>query len=166
MKCPHCLDSFFPAMSDCFLSWDNGRGHAVTDSEGHHWKYQFTVCPSCKRVIIWLRLVDNAGVEIRSMMVWPKGTARAPLPKEVDEKFASDYRQACLVLADSPNASAALGRRCLQRILREKAGIGKSNLYDEIEQVITSKTLPSDLAEALHTVMGPRCFRSPSWAFA
>lgn len=52
----------------------------------------------------------------------------------------------------SPKASAALSRRCLQHVLREKAGVKKGNLYDEIEEIVSSGKLPSDLAEALHHV--------------
>ena len=87
---------------------------------------------------------------MEEILVWPRGIARAPLPPEVIEPFRSDYREACNVLADSPKASAALSRRCLQHVLREKAGVKKPNLHDEIEAVV--QTLPPDLAEALHHV--------------
>lgn len=81
-----------------------------------------------------------------------QGNARAPLPAEVTDPYASDYREACNSLADSPKASAALSRRCLQALLRDKAGVKQGNLYDEIEEVVNSGKLPSDLAEALHHV--------------
>lgn len=76
----------------------------------------------------------------------------SPLPAEVTDPYASDYSEACNVLADSPKASAALGRRCLQALLRDKAGVKKADLYNEIEEVVTSGKLPSDLADALHHV--------------
>lgn len=153
MKCPNCLENFFPEASENYLNWNYGSGSAVTDADGY-WKYRFTVCPACRRVTVWLRTVDkeNENIEIRYVMVWPKGIARSPLAKEVTDPFASDYREAWNVLADSAKASAALSRRCLQRLLREKAGVKKSDLYDEIEEVIGSQTLPSDLADALHHV--------------
>ncbi len=44
--------------------------------------------------------------------------------------------------------SAALSRRCLQALLREKAGVKPSDLSREIDQVVASKTLSPDLAEA------------------
>jgi len=85
-------------------------------------------------------------------LVRPKGTARAPLPAEVPGKFADDYREACLVFADSAKASAALSRRCLQNLIREHAGVKPGNLFDEIQEVLDSGKLPADLADALHAV--------------
>jgi hypothetical protein len=70
----------------------------------------------------------------------------------VPEEFAADYREACLTLSDSPKASAALSRRCLQHILRETAKVKPSNLADEIQMVIDSKTLPSHLVESLDAI--------------
>jgi hypothetical protein len=72
------------------------------------------------------------------------------MPPEVIELFSSDYREACLVLSDSPKASAALSRRCLQLLLREKLGVKPDKLYDEIEAVLSK--VPSYLADALHEV--------------
>ena len=38
-------------------------------------------------------------------------------------------QEACLVLPDSPKASVALSRRCLQHILREAAKVKHGDLY-------------------------------------
>jgi hypothetical protein len=57
-----------------------------------------------------------------------------------------------LILWDSPKASAALSRRCLQNILREKANVKKSDLNNEIDQVIDSKQLPSHLSESIDAI--------------
>ena len=89
---------------------------------------------------------DSADMEIRA---WPKEVDRPPLPPEVVEPYASDYYEACSVLADSPRASAALSRRCLQALLREKAGVGPGDLSSEIEQALASKTLPPELASMM-----------------
>jgi Domain of unknown function (DUF4145) len=56
------------------------------------------------------------------------------------------------VLADSEKASAALSRRCLQHLLREKAGVKKGDLATEIQMVLDSKQLPSHLAEDLDAI--------------
>jgi len=66
--------------------------------------------------------------------------------------FAEDYIEACLVLPDSPKASAALSRRCLQHLLREEAKVKPGNLADEIQQVMDSQTLPSHVAEVVDAV--------------
>jgi hypothetical protein len=64
--------------------------------------------------------------------------------------LANDYREAALVLTDSPKASAALSRRCLQHLLHEVAGIKRANLDQEIEEAM--KSAPSYLADQLHAV--------------
>jgi hypothetical protein len=85
-------------------------------------------------------------------MVHPKNIARAPVPAEVPTEFAGDYSEACLVVPDSEKASAALSRRCLQNLLREKAGLKKGDLANEIQAVLDSKQLPSHLADDLDAV--------------
>ena len=85
-------------------------------------------------------------------MVRPKGISRTPLPPEVLEQFAYDYKEACLVLPDSEKASAALSRRCLQNLLREVANVKPRDLFSEIQQTIDSKQLPSYLTDGLDAV--------------
>lgn len=157
MRCPHCLESFHDESYVVEILYRNARlVEKVPNQQNQtNWQAITRVCPACGRAIIfllahrWHLLRGNYTEEIQ---VWPKGMARAPLPKEVTDPFAADYREACNVLADSPKASAALSRRCLQMLLREKAGVKKTELYNEIEEVIKSGTLPSDLADALHHV--------------
>ena len=85
--------------------------------------------------------------------VYPKAIARNPVPPEVDDQsLVADYKEACLVLADSAKASAALSRRCLQHILREKASVKHADLSAEIDEVIASGKLPADLADHLDSV--------------
>jgi hypothetical protein len=66
--------------------------------------------------------------------------------------YADDYREACLVLSDSPKASAALSRRCLQNLLREVEKVKPGNLADEIEQVIKGGKLPSFLVQSIDAI--------------
>jgi len=82
-------------------------------------------------------------------LVLPKAISRSPLSTDVPEEYASDYREACLVLSDSPKASAALSRRCLQNIIHNFFGIKGRNLSDEIDQLIASNKLPSYVSEAV-----------------
>jgi len=82
----------------------------------------------------------------------PFTSSRPPVPSEVETIFASDYNEACLILTLSPKASAALSRRCLQNILREKAGVKKGDLANEIQQTIDSKSLPSHLSESIDAI--------------
>ncbi|MCH7575862.1 MAG: DUF4145 domain-containing protein [Candidatus Marinimicrobia bacterium] len=78
--------------------------------------------------------------------------SREPIGPEIPEDISADYYEACMVLDDSPKASAALSRRCLQHLLREHANVSPGNLADEIQQVIDSNQLPSHLAESIDAI--------------
>lgn len=147
MKCPHCLVEYHAKVTE---------GRIGADVDGHYW-LETDICPACKRMIVcfvegeaestqygWVKSGETA-----RRLVRPAGISRAPLPAAVPKEFTEDYLEASLVLADSPKASAALSRRCLQHLLREKVGVTPGNLASEIQQVLESGNLPSDLAESV-----------------
>jgi len=138
MKCPHCLTSIHDDYDKVSIGGDvDGR-----------WEVAYQDCPECGKNIVFLVLLNH-----RSFLVYPKGINRNPLPKEVDdEKVINDYNESSLVIVDSPKASAALSRRCLQYILREKGKIKIGNLANEIQQIIDAAQLPSYLLESLDAV--------------
>ena len=145
MKCPHCRESFTGIWREQELGTDKFS----------LWWIRGIKCPACENYIFFLRRSipqQHGDREIVDIMVWPKAQARATLSSDVPAKFADEYREACLVLTDSPKASAALSRRCLQGLLRERGGVKPGDLADEIQQVLDSKTLPSHLAEAIDAV--------------
>ena len=143
MKCPHCLENFHPSL----------QTREVIQDEDGVWEVQSAMCPNCKKATIFLSTKKTLQHDPhRQIQIWPKEINRSPLPPEVTEPFASDYYEACFVLAYSPRASAALSRRCLQALLREKAGVKPSDLSREIDQVVASKTLSPDFAEALDDI--------------
>lgn len=158
MKCPHCLENFHAVQAH----WSVALGG---DKEGS-WVLERKHCPSCGRFIFAFRRgayarrpIPSQGTQGDALDVcnfefqaWPKGIARAPISKEVPRDIAQDYTEACLVLADSPKASAALSRRCLQNLLRKSAGVTPANLSGEIQQVLDSKQLPSPIAESIDAV--------------
>lgn len=149
MKCPHCLVTVFA---------DPSRTHLGQFKEGQ-WFLQITPCPSCNRPTIALgfgsayvggpRIVSDEQL----FQVYPRGSGRPPVPPEVtDQEVAEDYREACEVFPISTKASAALSRRCLQHLLRLKAGIKSGDLNGEIQQVLDSKALPTHLADAIDAI--------------
>ncbi len=144
MKCPHCLTSYHPQF----------KYHNLESDKYFFWKVYWQQCPSCLRYVIELeRSPDkNFGYSVESFLVYPKTISRAPLSNEIPDDFAKDYKEACLVMTDSQKASAALSRRRLQNILREKAGVKKSDLNNEIDQVLSSKQLPTHLAGAIDAI--------------
>jgi hypothetical protein len=85
-------------------------------------------------------------------LVRPKGSSRPPCPVEVPADLSGDYLEACLVFSDSPKAAAALGRRCLQTLLRNYAKVKSGNLSEEIQQVLDAGKLPSGLHESIDAI--------------
>lgn len=152
MKCPHCADSFnekiekeyFRLGLDCIGSW---------------FMYRYR-CPSCDKYIFILELIPTVKgdheftlkeYEPKTILVQPKSSTR-PLPPEVPDNYRKDFQEACLVLTDSPKASAALSRRLLQQLLREKADVNPSNLSDEIQHVLDNGNLPSHIFDSIDSI--------------
>jgi len=155
MKCPHCLVEINPSFREIYLG---------EDAVGFMSIYEMT-CPNlkCKKRIIDLGIGDpfrdkygqaQSGLATinKRQTVHPFATNRSPVPPEVEDPFAKDYSEACLIFTFSPKASAALSRRCLQNILREKANVNPGNLANEIQQVIDRNTLPSHLSESIDAI--------------
>lgn len=150
MKCPHCLTAFH----------DNFTTEFIGDDKTSSWMLLKRKCPECDRFILSLhehyeRFQSGTSWSYRKqreILCYPKAPSRTPLSPEVPEEYASDYREACLTLVDSPKASAALSRRCLQHLLREEAKVKKGNLADEIQQMLDAGKLPSHLLDSLDAV--------------
>uniref|UniRef100_A0A071MGB6 DUF4145 domain-containing protein n=1 Tax=Burkholderia cenocepacia TaxID=95486 RepID=A0A071MGB6_9BURK len=85
------------------------------------------------------------------MLVYPKSSGRQRPPKEVPAHIAEDFHEACAVLGDSPKASAALSRRCLQLVLREN-GFAQKDLAPAIQAVLDAKILPAALADNVDAI--------------
>ena len=152
MKCPHCLVAFH----------DEKTSYAIGKDIDGEWGIITTKCPACNRLVFFL--AKGAVILSREsnrlilvnpydeFLVYPKSSPRPPAPKEVPNQIAEDYNEACLVLNESPKASAALSRRCLQNILHEKAGINLGNLSQEIDRILTDNLLPSYITESLDAI--------------
>jgi hypothetical protein len=142
MKCPHCLTAFHDKVEYITVGEDSSKAS---------WHISKRVCPECNEFILSL-LAAHPYRANREFFIYPKAPSRTSLAPEVPDVYTSDYREACLTLADSPKASAALSRRCLQHLLREEANVKHGNLADEIQQVLDASKLPSHLLESLDAV--------------
>ena len=150
MKCPHCITSFH----------DNREITELGEDATSNWSLVKRTCPECHKFVFSLfeqynrfRVSGkNRYHDHRERLCYPKAMSRSPLPPEVPQDFARDYSEACLTLVDSPTASAALSRRCLQHILRERVGVKKGDLASEIQQVLDERKLPTHLLESLDAV--------------
>lgn len=157
MICPHCLVGFHEQRELQFL---------LSDANGM-WCVESYECSECKKAIFYLLNADVSnrqgklaivqefgGKELVTsrVLIRPQGISRAPIPKEVPSNIAQDYREASQVLVTSPKASAALSRRCLQNILRDAGKVKHADLYNEIQEVITSGHLPSYIADGIDSI--------------
>ena len=170
MICPHCRITFH-AKGGTVSDFQHGSDNNIhvsfigQDVDGIWWLEKVT-CPACGRFALKLgnvedtrggfseqlfnRLSDDTK---HTMLIRPKASSRPPVPVEVPPEFAGDYLEACLVLADSPKASAALSRRCLQRLLRDKAQVQHPNdLARAIREAIGDPGMPVEIATSLDAV--------------
>ncbi len=163
-KCPHCGVTIAsqPTIQPLVESKLFKQSPEPLLVDGFYLFHKHLTCPSCRKQvlsILWSKkqgkdgLVGWEGLEVvKEQMIVPRSSGRPPVPSQVPKRIAKDYNEACLVLTDSSNASAALSRRCLQNILRDAAKVKAGNLDDEIRQVVEGGALPSYISSALDNV--------------
>ncbi len=155
MKCPHCTTTIH---SNWIMTTFRADQDGVFPVDGTDWAVIAQRCPACKEVIVKLvsgNYVASRGrftPEANYSLVHPRSSQRPKPSQHVPRDLAKDFQEACLVLDDSPKASAALSRRCLQSLIREHANIVKRNLAQEIDALIESNTLPPYLLEQIDGV--------------
>lgn len=93
----------------------------------------FGLCPSCEQPIIQIKSEQDD----QPRLVYPRTGSRRPVHESVPTDLLSDYRESAVVLQDSPKASAALSRRCLQHLLVQQ-GAKKKQLYDQLDEIRAS----------------------------
>jgi len=154
MKCPYCDIAFHDNYQQIFLG---------EDIDGQ-WALRHMKCPACNKLIAQLIngnfevIGDNYDCEwvlkeiSNIILVKPKSRKSVSLDQSIPLKLRNDYKEACLILHDSPKASAALSRRCLQHLLRDYAKVNKSSLYNEIQEVIDREELPNYIAESIDAI--------------
>ena len=130
----------------------------LNDGDGH-WRIYSETCPACKKAILALQHGVSQWVKgtltytvLSDVFVRPMGSQRPPPPPAVVAPYRQDYIEACAVLPYSAKASAALTRRCLQAVLKDKGGFAEHNLADQIESAISKGHLPTHLSDQLDAV--------------
>lgn len=149
-QCPHCnhfvtITQNMQSYDVHYLEIDNAIGKIAVYST-------FFVCPNpdcnfptCR---VWLSEWHYApgggykttGKKLKEWRLYPEGSSR-PYPDYVPQVIRNDYQEACLIVNQSPKASATLSRRCLQGILRDYWKVKPGRLVDEIKE-ITDKVDP------------------------
>lgn len=148
MKCPHCQVGIFEGLS---------KSQPFSTQDGQIWTASSLTCPECKKPIVYLEANRQISphqmpITIPRFMAYPRNASARPLPAEVTDPYRSDFEEAVAALPLSPKASAALSRRNLQAVLRDKAATKSKDLFDQIEEVIASGKLPSHISDGLHAM--------------
>ena len=161
MNCPYCgikfsldgvnADNSVPRFER--ISFPGGR--SSRDEGDKEYSITSHKCPDCRGQIMWLNELGRteAGDKdvLSTTLLFPKHPI-TQLPEEVPEKFAADFREAHDTLPISPKASAALSRRCLQTLIREKEDILEKTLFAEVKKLLKTNTLPKALADDLDAI--------------
>lgn len=149
MTCGHCLVAFHDV-------WTIDRIHKISSSVTY-WEVHSTTCPSCKEPTIKVNhIIDTRRrYDKKTYPVYPRSPRRAPIEDAVPTTFKEDYEEACAALPISPKASAALSRRVLQAMLKDR-GYESSNLANQIESVLNetspNKVLPAAIKDTIDAV--------------
>ncbi len=157
MKCPHCNTGIYVGFAESTVVTEPAVMNLANQAlaPAITWNLSHQRCPECHDSIILLErqtksIAWSAWRDFK-FMAYPRSRSR-PIAKEVPDPYRQDFSEACAVLADSPKASAALSRRCLQAILKDQLGAKKKDLNDQIDEVIATGKLPSHIDQGLHAV--------------
>ncbi len=155
-KCPHCLHVVRFELANISGILDRPVQTASFDADApspsHMPRERLSIvlssCPHCAQLVLVVQTGAWSGgtlnMEPDEYVIWPlKGTR--PIPQEVTGEIRSDYEEAVRVLNLSAKASAALSRRCLQNVLRDKANAQQRELSEQIDAVLPA--LPGYLQE-------------------
>lgn len=154
MLCPYCRIGFVKEK-------ETVREAISPNIHGNTYGYQVRIifCPECKRLIV---VLDEGsyhaffeGGYIREERIWdvqkeiviyPPLSLHYQIPEEVPVQYHVDLKEADMLLDISPNASAALSRRCLQSILHHELQIKKPNLDQEIQEYLDTVRPPTQIS--------------------
>jgi hypothetical protein len=146
MKCPHCTVTIHPG-------WTPNT--VIINQQQTAWRLHGMICPACVKEIFVLHKFqqpNGTGAHLYSSQVYPTGSNRGPVSKDVPPSIAQDYEEAALVLSLSPKASAALSRRCLQAILQQ-AGYTQRDLAKQIDAVLAETDARKALPTGPHNML-------------
>ncbi|HTY37249.1 MAG TPA: DUF4145 domain-containing protein [Bacteroidota bacterium] len=134
--------------------WGDTTRVGLGGEEGY--KIEARICPKCGKVSVDLlcfkRAESGADELIKTTAIKPTERER-PVPAEVPEAIAQDYREASRIAALSLKGAATLLRRCLQATLRHSyPDMPKGDLFREIIWVAENSILPDQVKAALHAL--------------
>jgi len=121
--------------------------------------------PDCEEVTLTANFWENNWVKysggqtywqpdnlLNEWKLLPRSSAK-PMPEYIPEEIRNNYLEACLIQSDSPKASAAMSRRCLQGIVRDFWSVPvakRGNLGAEISYI--QNQIDEDTYESIKAV--------------
>jgi hypothetical protein len=105
----------------CKIRFVGNSAPAIVHTEEYEIEISAYVCPECGQYIVYAAVPDYT-------QVYPPDHDWADFSKHVPSSLLADFEESRKVLDVSPNASAMLSRRCLQRLIEEHLGIRERNL--------------------------------------
>jgi len=152
IKCPHCFVTIFGIWT--FL-------HTNYPISANDLEYTFLhmVCPACNESIVkmdWktdtdrLNFLEPLDENIGWRYVIPINSIRFKLNNEIPLKYQKMFREASCILEDSPAASAAISRKCLQELLKDYEKTSSDTLHFQIEEVLKKTHLDPSLSNLLY----------------
>ncbi len=143
MKCPICFEGVHE-------SWGPVHYGGLSSEDISYFLYEMK-CPECKNDLLKFCSNKNNHETDEGFLI-PLILKRKPLSEHIPKNYVKLYEESASVLPFSPGASAALSRTCLQLILRNYGKVTHGKLFDEIQQVIDSKVLSSELTQTLDII--------------
>ncbi|SEA39845.1 protein of unknown function [Thiothrix caldifontis] len=173
MRCPTCKKEFHP-QPDHFATYSphekalkkskkasHGALDSIQDTLSNmmvsRCRFSIQECPACKEIIV-IREAGRGLVSDKSQIlttsteiIYPQNKS-IKINQEVPDDYRDDFLEAHAASDYSAKASAALSRRLLQKIFREKLGIKKRDLSQEIEEFVSNAHAPSYLTDAVDAI--------------
>ena len=154
MKCPYCNTGINLKSEDEKIYRTRSKRESETGI-----KIINNFCPECGEFIILLekgkyRWIDDSAEIIdvsHEETVYPKFALRV-LSNEIPLDYRDAFNEANSVVSISPKASAALSRRLLQEILRNKFNINEKDLFKEIDKFIERSDIPEDIKSSVDAI--------------
>ncbi|MEN8185489.1 MAG: DUF4145 domain-containing protein [Bacteroidota bacterium] len=154
MICPHCSTVVkFDWYTTKVFEYSNGNKKGK--------QLQYSDCLNCSKLVVILKYGDLDYNDIThdysvyriewEKTIYPK-KSNFENSQDIPEIYLEDYEEAIKVLSASSKASAALSRRLLQSLLRDKFKIKKKTLAQEIQAFIELDGVPSHLTDAIDAV--------------
>lgn len=150
MICPHCSTAVK-------YDWIYSKSLQADKEDGYVVEIQYSTCPNCLKLVAFLLEGEmgeygvNEDADFNKTLIYPKNK-RIANSDDIPKLYLEDYEEAIKVLSASPKASAALSRRLLQNILREKFKISEKSLAQEIQKFISLEGIPSHITDAVDAI--------------